>query len=230
MIRTPARLLAPLTQRLSLEEHDRRLVILMGALVGILFGAYTIAKVLRDALFLTEFGALALPYGFIAVALAAASFVWLESRVSLRFKRVGATRFNQYAAIGFSLLAAALFPLARHGVAALFYVWAGSQAMMLLPHYWALALDLWDSRRARSLFPFLGACGLVGGLVGGAYAAWATPFVKRVGLMWSLSALLIASHVLTRVIERHRARRTEPIEVARTVSAWAIIRRSRYIQ
>ena len=225
MIRTEG-----LMHRLGLGEHDRRLVLLMGALVATLFCAYTMAKVLRDALFLTEFGALALPYGYIAVALAAAGFVWLESRVSLRFKRVGATRFNQYAAIGFSLIAAALFPLARHWTTALFYVWAGSQAMMLLPHFWALALDLWDSRRARSLFPFLGACGLVGGLAGGAYAAWATPVVKRVGLMWTLSALLIASHVLTRVIERHRARGAESIEVARRVPAWEIIRRSRYIQ
>jgi hypothetical protein len=102
--------------------------------------------------------------------------------------------------------------------------------MMLLPHFWGLALEVWDSRRARSVFPFLGGCGLVGGLVGGAYAAWATPIVKRNGLMWSLSGLLIVAHLLTRVIERHRARRTEPIEVSRTISAWEIIRRSSYIK
>jgi ATP/ADP translocase/HEAT repeat protein len=202
----------------------------MGALVGILFCAYTIAKVLRDALFLAEFGALALPYGYIGVALAAAGFVWLESRVALSFKRVGATRFNQYAAIGFSLIAAAVFPIARHWTTAMFYVWAGSQAMMLLPHFWALALDVWDSRRARSVFPLLGGCGLVGGLVGGAFAAWATPVVKRDGLMWTVSCLLIVAHLLTRVIERRRARRPGPIEVAQTVSGWEIIRRSTYIK
>src|SRR6185295_3082719 len=224
------RLLDALTRRLSLEEHERRLLLLMGALVAILFCAYTIAKVLRDALFLAEFGALALPYGYIAVALAAAGFVWVESRVALRFKRVGATRFNQYAAIGFSLAAAAVFPFARHWTTAVFFVWAGSQAMMLLPHFWGLALDVWDSRRARSVFPLLGACGLIGGLAGGAYAAWATPVVKRDGLMWTLSGLLIVAHFLTRVIERHRARRTEPIAVAQTVSAWEIIRRSSYIK
>src|SRR6185295_396543 len=110
------------------------------------------------------------------------------------------------------------------------FVWAGSQAMMLLPHFWGLALDVWDSRRARSVFPLLGACGLIGGLAGGAYAAWATPLVKRDGLMWTLSGLLIVAHFLTRVIERHRARRTEPIAVAQTVSAWEIIRRSSYIK
>src|SRR5688572_24820670 len=103
-----------MTRRLTLEEHDRRLLLLMGALVAILFCAYTIAKVLRDALFIAEFGALALPYAYIGVAMAATGFVWLESRVALRFQRVGATRFNQYAAIGFSLAAAAILPFARH--------------------------------------------------------------------------------------------------------------------
>lgn len=226
----PSRLFGAVARRLNLEEHEQRLLLLMGALVAILFGAYTIAKVLRDALFLAEFGALALPYGYIGVALAAAGFVWLESRAALRFKRVGATRFNQYAAIGFSLLAAALFPFARHWTTALFFVWTGSQAMMLLPHFWALALDVWDSRRARSVFPLLGGCGLVGGLIGGAFAAWATPIVKRDGLMWSISGLLIAAHLLTRVIERHRARRPARIEASHTVSGWEIIRRSAYIK
>jgi len=202
----------------------------MGVLVAILFGAYTIAKVLRDALFISEFGALALPYGYIGVALAAAGFVWLESRVSLRFKLVGATRFNQYAAIGFSILAALVFPFARRWTTAVFYVWAGSQAMMLLPHFWALAVDVWDSRRARSVFPLLGGCGLVGGLAGGAFAAWATPIVKRDGLMWVLSGLLIAAHLITRVVERHRARRPGPGEMSHTVSHWEIILRSSYIK
>ena len=226
----PGRLFEAITRRLTLEDHERRLLLLMGALVAILFGGYTIAKVLRDALFLAEFGALALPYGYIAVALAAAGFVWVESRVALRFKLVGATRFNQYAAIVFSLAAAAIFPFARHWTTAVFYVWAGSQAMMLLPHFWALALDVWDSRQARSVFPLLGGCGLIGGLAGGAYAAWATPIVKRDGLMWTLSALLIAAHFLTRVIEGHRARRPGPIEVQHTVSRWEIVRRSSYIK
>jgi ATP/ADP translocase len=226
----PARLVHLLARRLNLEEDERRLFFWMGLLVATLFGAYTIAKALRDALFLSEFGALALPYGYIGVAVAAAGFVWLESRVSLRFQRVGATRFNQYAAIGFSILAASVFPIARRATTAVFYVWAGSQAMMLLPHFWALALDVWDSRRARSVFPLLAGCGLIGGLTGGAFAAWATPIVKRDGLMWTVSALLIVSHLLTRVIERHRARRPGPSEVSHTVSHWEIIRRSSYLK
>jgi AAA family ATP:ADP antiporter len=202
----------------------------MGALVATLFCAYTIAKVLRDALFLAEFGALALPYAYIGVAVAATGFVWLESRVAIRFKRVGTTRLHQYAAIGFSLAAAVVVPLERHWATAVFYVWAGSQAMMLLPHFWALALDVWDSRRARRMIPLLGGCGLIGGLIGGAFAGWAAPVVKQGGLMWSLPALLIGAHLLTRVIEKHRSRGPRRIEVSHTVSQWHIVRRSSYIK
>src|SRR5690242_16677720 len=166
----------------------------MGALVATLMCAYTIAKVLRDALFIAEFGALSLPYTYIGVALASVGFVWLEGVVARRFTRVRATRLNQYAAIGFGALAATLLPLSRHWTVVWFYLWTGSQAMMLLPHFWGVALDAWDSRRARHIFPLLAGCGLIGGLAGGAFSAWSTPLVQRVGLMWVMAALLAVAH------------------------------------
>ena len=218
------------TRRLGFEPHERRLLILMGALAATLFCAYTIAKVLRDALFLAEFGALALPYAYIGVALAAAGFVWLESILAQRLTRVGATRFSQYAAIGFSAIAAAVLPSARHWTIVAFYIWTGSQAMMLLPHFWGLALDVWDSRRARSVLPLFGGCGLLGGLVGGAFAAWSVPILSQAGLMWTLSGLFVLAHALARVVERHRARRPAPPEVTSSTSAWQIILRSTYIK
>lgn len=227
---TPESLLRGFTRRLGLEPQERRLLVLMGALVATLFCAYTIAKVLRDALFLAEFGALALPYAYIGVALAAAGFVWLESLVARRFTRIGATRFNQYAAIGFSGLAAVVLPHVPHWTIVGFYLWTGSQAMMLLPHFWALALDVWDSRRARSVFPLLGGCGLLGGLAGGAFAAWSTPILKPAGLMWILAGLLVAAYALTLMVEVHRARRPTPAETTSTTSRWGIILRSTYIK
>lgn len=226
----PARLFQAFTRRLGLEPHERRLLVLMGALVATLFGAYTIAKVLRDALFIAEFGALALPYAYIGVALAAAGFVWMESIVARRFARVGTTRFSQFTAIGFGVIAALVLPHARRWTIVGFYIWTGSQAMMILPHFWALALDVWDSRRARSVFPLFGGCGLLGGLAGGAFAAWSAPVLKQTGLIWTLTGLLILAHALTLVVERHRARRPIPMEPTSDTSRWEIILRSRYIR
>ena len=45
---------------------------------GVVTAQYVVGKARRDALFLAEYGALALPYAYIGVALASAGFVWLE--------------------------------------------------------------------------------------------------------------------------------------------------------
>jgi len=217
-------------RRLGLEAPERRTLLLMAALVATLMCAYTVAKVLRDALFLSQFGGLRLPYAYIGVAVASAGFVWLESIIQRRSSSVGVSRFGQYLAIAFSAAAAVALPLAPRPTTAAFYLWTGSQAMLLLPHFWVLALDVWDSQRARSVFPMLGGAGLMGAMAGGAFAAWSLPFLRHTGLMWALSGLLIAAHVLTRVLESDRARRPARTENTSTASPWAIVRRSRYIQ
>ena len=227
---TPASLFRGLTLRLGVEPHERKLLLLMGALVATLFCAYTIAKVLRDALFIADFGALALPYAYIGVAVGAVGFVWLDGIAARRFTRIDATRFTQVMAIGFSVIAAGILPSMRQWTTLGFYIWTGSQAMMILPHFWALALEVWDSRRARGVFPLFGGCALVGGLVGGAFAAWSTPFLSYTGLLWTLSALLILSYVLTQVVEKHRAQRPILEEATSTTSSWEIILRSPYIK
>ena len=202
----------------------------MGILVGTLFCAYTVAKVERDAIFIAEYGALALPYAYIAVAVTSILYVWIEGRLLRRFTRIGATYLNQYIAIGFSLAAAAVFPTERHGTALALYLWTGSQAMILLPHFWVLALDIWDSRRARKLFPLFTACGLAGAVLGGVMAGWLTPFVKRVGLLWIMAGLLIVAHFMTRWVYRHRRHRTSAMESTAPTSRWRIISKSRYLQ
>jgi len=112
---------------LGLEPDEGQRLLLMAALVAVLLCAYTIAKVLRDALFLAEFGALALPYACLTVAFASVGFVWIESRVARRFTRVGAARFNQYLAIACSVAAAVVFPHARRLTTTLIVGWVSSR-------------------------------------------------------------------------------------------------------
>ncbi len=222
------RALGGIARRLGLEPGELRRVALMGALCAMLLCAYTVAKVLRDALFLREFGAMSLPYAYVGVALASVAFVWCENRFARRFTRIGSAWLNQVMAIAFSVLAALLLPVARHWTIAAFYVWTGSQAMMLLPHFWMLALDVWDSRRARRVFPLLAGCGLMGGLTGGAIAASA-PSLGNIGLMWVLSGLLVLAHLVTYVATPHRVHAAIP-STSSSVSSWDIIRRSPYIR
>ncbi|HEV8202170.1 MAG TPA: HEAT repeat domain-containing protein [Candidatus Polarisedimenticolia bacterium] len=217
-------------RRLGLDPDGLALLARMGALSAILFGAYTIAKVLRDSLFIGEYGALSLPYAYIAVAFCSAGYVFLESRVAHAFPRLGARRFNQWTAILLSLALAMALPRAPHVTSGLLYLWVSSQAMMLLPHFWAMGLDLWDSQRARRLFPLLGGCGLVGGLAGGAIAAASAKVLPPTGLIWALPALLLVVRLLTSGIEGRHVEHAASIPAATRDSSWDIIRRSRYIK
>lgn len=219
-----------LARALRLEAREIPRLLLIGTLVAVILCAYTIAKVLRDALFLTEFGALKLPYAYVGVAIASVGFVWLESRIARTWTGIGATRFSQYFAIACSVAAALAYPHAPHRTAAFFYVWTGSQAMMLIPHVWGLALDLWDSRRARIVFPLLTGCGLLGGLAGGALAGGATRVLHRIDLLWSLPVLLFLTHLLTLRVEAHRSSRARLEDQTSALSAWRIVRRSPFIR
>ncbi|HET9233122.1 MAG TPA: Npt1/Npt2 family nucleotide transporter, partial [Candidatus Eisenbacteria bacterium] len=204
--------------------------VLMGALVAVLLCAYTVAKVLRDALFLSEFGAMNLPYAYIAVAFASAAAVWLETRMGRRFTRVNTVRLSQIIAIAFTVLAALLLPVWSKGITVVFYLWTGSQALMLLPHFWGLALDVWDSRRARRLFPLLSGCGLLGGTLGGAMAGWGTGVIHRIGLIWILAVLLALGYGLTYWIQRRNPHRAAPPEAVLPASRWEILRKSKYLK
>ena len=230
MARRAGRLLAGAGRRLGLDPHEVRVLVLMGSLVSVLLCAYTVAKVLRDALFLAEYGAMALPYAYIGVAIASVAFVWLESRLMRRLTHVASAHLSQYLAIVCAILAALAYHPFHRLTVALFYLWTGSQAMMLLPHFWVLALEVWDSRRARRLFPILSGCGLIGGIAGGALAAWATPYIQRLGLLWTLVALLVLAHALTRAVERYRGERAPASPVDTSESGWTLFRRSSYIQ
>src|SRR5262245_4440855 len=138
-----------LDRRLDLEPGDRVVFALMAGQVGLLLGAYTIAKVLRDSMFVSAYGASALPWGYLAVAAASIALLAAESR-AVRFlsNARGLQTLSQWLAIGICAATALLERQRPPWLPAAFYVWTGSQAMLLLSQFWITALDAWDSQRA----------------------------------------------------------------------------------
>jgi hypothetical protein len=119
-------------------------------------------------------------------------FVYRGSGLGLGTTAVRTIEGNQAGAeFGATVATALLFPFEKHWLVAAFYIWTGSQLMMLIPQFWILALDLWDSRQARTIFPFLTGCGLAGGLAAGAFANQATARLGIEGLLWSMALLLV---------------------------------------
>ena len=184
--------------------RERWLLVHLGAIIALLLAAYTLAKVIREALFITTFGAPALPFGYIGVAAASAFFVWFDPLLIRRLKRSVAGLVAQLLAIGASAAAAIVYAPESRWLSAAFYLWTGSQLMMLIPHFWLLVLDQWDSRRARTIFPVLTGCGLAGGVAGGAFAHFADARVGVTGLLWTVTALLLAVTVLNQLLAGRR--------------------------
>lgn len=219
-----------LSRHLDLEPHERGVFALLAALVTVLLGGYTVAKVARDSMFLSEYGAVSLPYGYIATALASVFFVWLEPRIVRRISRVGVMAGSQLFAIAASVAAALLFPLEKHWLAGAYYVWAGSQGMMGLAHFWVLALEVWDTRRARRLFPLLAGFGLLGGVAGGFFAKWAASQIGLDGLLWTVAGTLLVARGLTAFLGSRRVERPLAAQMEVASSRWRMIAGSPFLQ
>ena len=223
-------LLAALDRKLNLNRAERLLLVHMGLIVALLLAAYTVAKVLRDSLFITAFGARALPYGYFGVAIASALFVVIDPFLIRLLKRSWAAFTSQSVAIVASAAAALSHPHDNRWLAGAFYLWTGSQLMMLIPHFWLLAIDQWDSRRARTVFPILTGCGLLGGMAGGAFAHFTTDSLGVTGLLWSLTALLIGVTTLTVLLHDRRPIRNPVIAYTRGGSRLRIILGSPFLR
>jgi AAA family ATP:ADP antiporter len=212
-----------LDRKLNLARSERLLLVHMGVVVALLLAAYTVAKVLRDSLFITAFGARALPYGYLGVAAASILFVWLDPFLVRLLKRSAAAFASQLFAIAASAAAALAHPHDSRWLAGAFYLWTGSQLMMLIPHFWLLAIDQWDSRRARTIFPILTGFGLLGGVGGGAFAHFATRSLGVTGLLWSLTLLLTAMTALSVLLAGRRPMKSPAIAYTRGGSRLRII-------
>jgi AAA family ATP:ADP antiporter len=219
-----------LDRRLDLENGDRAILFLMGGQVACLLGAYTIAKVLRDSMFMSAYGASALPWGYLAVAAASALLLAFESRITRVLPGSRLQGLNQAIAIVVCAAIALLEPAQPAWLPAFFYVWTGSQALLLLSQFWIAALDTWDSQRARRIFPLLTGAGLVGGIAGGAFASWGVERYGATFLLWTLCALLGVVRGLTILLSLRLPVRPLAVQGAAGTSRFKLITASPYLR
>ncbi|MGH7724035.1 MAG: Npt1/Npt2 family nucleotide transporter, partial [Candidatus Eiseniibacteriota bacterium] len=221
---------ATIKRHFDLEPGEAAVLWLMGAQIATLLGAYTIVKVLRDSMFISSYGALALPYGYVAVALASLGLLALDARFARRLSGTTVADVGQYVAIAASLAAALLKSRGADWLPAVFYVWAGSQAMLLLSHFWIGALDVWDSRRARVLFPVLSGFGLLGGIAGGAFASWGASRIHTQGLLWVLFGLLVVVRGWSFLLARRVPSKPLIAQAAASAPRWKAFAESSYLR
>ena len=160
--------------------------LLLATNVYYLLAFYQVLKIVRDALILSESGAVAASYA--SAGMAAALFVFvpaygaLASRVNRVWLISGVTIFFASHLLIFYALGSAGV---RIGIA--FYIWIGVFNMVAVAQFWAFANDLYSNERGKRLFPVVGIGASLGALAGAGLTAY---FFKGMG---PYRAMLIAA-------------------------------------
>ncbi len=172
--------------------------------------SYTIARTVRDSLFLNQYGAIDLPYVYIGVA------VIISLVVSLYVKL--ASRLNQGNLISATLLffVANIFliwwleQIQWMAISAVFYVWCSIFGVIITAQVWTLAGMILNTRQARRLFALIGSGGILGSFLGGLLAAVIVRFSGTDNLLLILAAFPAACIVIVQILSRRFCRRGFP--------------------
>ena len=173
-----------------------------------LLAFYSVLKIIRDALILSEAGAVAASYSSAGQALLMLLFVPAYSAFAARVHRLwlvcGVTLFFASNLILFYLVGQAGIKI---GIP--FYLWIGVFNMSAVAQFWAFANDLYSTERGRRLFPILGVGASLGALAG---AGGTTAIFRGIGpypLLLIAAIGLIVPVLLTIVVHfrEHASRR-----------------------
>lgn len=144
--------------------------LLLAANVFYLLAFYSVLKIVRDALILSESGAVAASYSAAGQALLMLAFVPAYSAFASRVNRVwlisGVTLFFTSHLLIFYLLGVAGV---RIGIP--FFLWIGVFNMVAIAQFWAFANDLYSTERGKRLFPLIGIGANVGAVIGSGLTA-----------------------------------------------------------
>jgi AAA family ATP:ADP antiporter len=175
--------------------------VLLAANVFYLLAFYSVLKIVRDALILSEAGAVAASYASAGQAILMLGFVPAYGAFASRVNRVwlisGVTLF-----FASNLLIFALIGRAGVRIGIPFYLWIGVFNMAAVAQFWAFANDLYSTERGKRLFPLIGIGASLGAVVGSGLASIVFGGVGPYRLMLIAAAGLLVPVGLTVWVHR----------------------------
>jgi ATP:ADP antiporter, AAA family len=170
----------------------------------LLLTAYLIIKTVREALILSEGGALVKSYAAAAHAVLLLAIVPLYGFVASRVRRIklinGTTLFFISNLVVFYLLAQLHV---RLGVA--FFLWVGIFNLLIVAQFWSFANDLYSEEQGKRLFPIVALGGALGAILGPKLAARLFEPLGASGLMLTTALLLATCMVFSNRVNRRTA-------------------------
>ena len=172
----------------------------------ILMGLYYILKPVREALILSQAGAVIKSYSSAAQALLFVFVVPAYGAFAARVNRVwllsGMTLFFIS-----NLLIFILAGNAGMEVGIAYYIWLGIFSFMVVSQFWAFANDIYTEEQGKRLFPIIGIGGTLGAWVGARLAASLFEVTGPYWLMTLALVLLGLFILLTLVVNRQETSR-----------------------
>ncbi len=156
-------------------------------------GAFMTGRTVRDALFMANHDRGALPWMYIASAIAVTLFGLAYAPLAKRFRR---DQLALATALVFSAVFCALWVLERgqlRGVYAGLYVYVEVMGAIALVQFWTLANDLFHAREAKRLYGLIGAGGTVANVVVGYLIGKLSVWFGASSLMLLCALLLVGT-------------------------------------
>ena len=166
-----------------------------------LLAFYSVLKIVRDSLILSESGAVAASYASAGQAVLLLLFVPAYGAFASRVNRVrlvcGVTLFFASHLVIFYLIG-----LSGVHIGIAFFLWIGVFSMVVVAQFWAFANDLYTNDRGKRLFPILGMGANLGAVVGSGFASAAFGGFGPYSLMLVAAAGLLVPVALTIWVNR----------------------------
>ena len=179
--------------------------LLLAANLFYLLAFYSVLKVVREALILSESGAVAASYAAAGQALLLLAFVPAYSAFAARVNRVwlisSVTLFFASHLLIFYVLGSAGV---RIGLA--FYLWIGVFNMVAVAQLWAFANDLYSNERGKRLLPLVGVGATLGAFAGSALTAFGFAGIGPYRLLLISAFGLLVPVALTVWVHRRESR------------------------
>lgn len=177
--------------------------------------AYYIIRPIRDTIS-TVAGAHTLPWLFSAVLVTMLLLQWPYNFLTQRLPRERFIAYSYHFCSLILLLFAALFflpgGLNNRWVGRIFFIWVSVFNLFAVSVFWALIVDVFDTRRGKRLFGLLAAAATVGAIAGSTVTALLARHLSTSALL-VLSALLVQISVFSAVrLSRRGAQLKKPAE------------------
>ncbi|MCG8604814.1 MFS transporter, partial [bacterium] len=162
--------MAPLLRKtFDIRAGEGRRALVMAGYIFLIMASYNVLKPMARSLFVTNLSPAELPilYIILAAVVGLVSVAYLRLSSNLRIDRLITFTALFFAA---NLILFWWLLSSRQHSSSLYYalfIWTSIYGILTSTQFWLLANYLFNAREAKRLFPFLTACAILGGIIGG---------------------------------------------------------------